>query len=82
MVWYVMFRGQKSGVYKSWGVCSEYILGFSGAVYQSYSARMQAEEAFVAFLEHQNQDRKTEHVARKPERVANKWWWKDWVILV
>jgi viroplasmin and RNaseH domain-containing protein len=53
MVWYVMFHGQRSGVYKLWGVCSEYILGFSGAVYQSYSARMQAEEAFVAFLEHQ-----------------------------
>jgi viroplasmin and RNaseH domain-containing protein len=33
MTWYVVFPGQMPGVYDSWGVCSEYILGFSGAIY-------------------------------------------------
>jgi viroplasmin and RNaseH domain-containing protein len=65
MVWYVVFRGRKPGVYEFRGVCSEYVLSFSGAAYQSYSTRMQAEEAYVAFLEHQNQDRKPEHVTQK-----------------
>jgi viroplasmin and RNaseH domain-containing protein len=36
MMWNVMFCGQKAGVYDSWGVCSEYVLGLSGAAYQSY----------------------------------------------
>jgi hypothetical protein len=40
MKWYVVFHGRKSGVYDSWRVCSEYILGFSGAAYQSYSTRI------------------------------------------
>jgi viroplasmin and RNaseH domain-containing protein len=45
-----------SGVYELWKICSEYVLGFSGAAYQSYSIRMQTDKAYVAFLEHQNQD--------------------------
>jgi viroplasmin and RNaseH domain-containing protein len=51
MPWYVVFRGRKAGVYDSWEVYSEYVVGISGAVFQSYSIRMQAEEAYVAFLD-------------------------------
>jgi viroplasmin and RNaseH domain-containing protein len=40
MTWHVVFHGQKSGMYDSWGVCSEYVLGFSDAVYQIYYTRM------------------------------------------
>jgi viroplasmin and RNaseH domain-containing protein len=40
MAWYIVFHGQKSGVYDSWGVCSEYVVCFSGATFQSYSIRM------------------------------------------
>jgi hypothetical protein len=29
MVWHIVFRGWKSGVYESWVVCSEYVVGFS-----------------------------------------------------
>jgi hypothetical protein len=43
---------------------------------------MQVEEAFVAFLEHQIELRKSEQVAQKAEDVAKKWCWKDWIILV
>jgi viroplasmin and RNaseH domain-containing protein len=64
MMWNVMFCGQKAGVYDSWGVCSEYVLGLSGAAYQSYSTRMQAKEAYATFLEHQNKDQKSQHVTR------------------
>jgi viroplasmin and RNaseH domain-containing protein len=52
MAWYIVFRGRKTGVYESWGVCSEYVIGFSCATFQSCSTRMQAEEAYKAFLEH------------------------------
>jgi hypothetical protein len=64
MVWYVVFRGQKPGVYESWIICIEYVVVFSGATFQSYSTRMQAEEAYQAFLE---------HVTEKGEHVSNKW---------
>jgi viroplasmin and RNaseH domain-containing protein len=70
-----VFRGRKTGVYNSWEVCNEYILDFSGAAYQSYLTMMEAEKAYAAFLEHQNKDRKSEH-------VVNMWSWKDCVILV
>jgi hypothetical protein len=47
---YVMFHGRKPGVYESWRVYSEYVICFSGTTFQSYSIRMQAEEAYQAFL--------------------------------
>jgi hypothetical protein len=62
-------------LYDSLEVCSEYILNFSGATYHSYFTRLEAGVAYVAFLEHQNKDRKREHVAKL-------WSWKDLVILV
>jgi hypothetical protein len=43
---------------------------------------MQAEEAYVAFIEHQNELQKSEQVAQKVEDITEKWCWKDWVILV
>jgi hypothetical protein len=78
MVWYVVFHGRKPGVHASWGkpgvhaswgVYSEYAVCFSSATYQSHSTRMQAEEAYVAFLEYQHKDRKAEHVAQNLEHV-------------
>jgi viroplasmin and RNaseH domain-containing protein len=68
MAWYVVFLGWKPGLYESWGVCNKYIVGFSGAALQSYSTRMQAEEAYQAFLE---------HITEKGEYVSNTWCWKD-----
>jgi hypothetical protein len=56
-------------------VYSEYILGFSGAVYRSYVTRLETEESYADFLEQQNKD-------RKPEHVAKLWSRKDWMILV
>jgi viroplasmin and RNaseH domain-containing protein len=75
MIWYVVFRGQKPGVYDSWGVCSEYVLHFSGATYHSYFIKLEVEETYVAFLKQQNKD-------RKPEHVVKLWYWKDLMILV
>jgi ribonuclease HI len=43
MSWYVVFQGRKPGVYESWGIYSEYVVGFSGVAFQSYSTMMQAE---------------------------------------
>jgi viroplasmin and RNaseH domain-containing protein len=55
MTWYVVFYGQKPRVYDSWGVYNEYVIGFSGAAFQRYSTRTRAEEAYIAFLDHQDE---------------------------
>jgi viroplasmin and RNaseH domain-containing protein len=72
-----VFHGCKPGVYDLWGVCSEYVVDFSGAAFQTYSTRMQAEEAYVSFLDHQNELQKSEQVAQKAEEVTKKWSCKD-----
>jgi viroplasmin and RNaseH domain-containing protein len=59
-----VFQGQKPGVYNSWGVCIEYILSFSGAVYRSYFTRLEAVKAYAAFLEQQNKDEKFAMIRR------------------
>jgi viroplasmin and RNaseH domain-containing protein len=59
-----VFRGRKPRVYDSWGVCSEYVLDFSGAAYRSYFTRMEHEEAYAAFLKQQDKDRKPKHVVK------------------
>jgi viroplasmin and RNaseH domain-containing protein len=82
MTWYVVFHGRKPKVYDSWGVCSEYVVDFSGATFQSYSTSMQTDEAYVAFLDHQDELQKSKQVVQKAEDVAKKWCRKDWVILV
>jgi viroplasmin and RNaseH domain-containing protein len=64
IAWFVVFRGRNPGIYESWTVCSEYVIGFIGATFQSYSTRMQAEEAYQAFLK---------HITEKGEHVSNKW---------
>jgi viroplasmin and RNaseH domain-containing protein len=73
MVWYIVFRDRKLGVYESWADCSDCVVGFGGAAFQSYSTRMQAKEGYQAFLE---------HITEKGEHVSNKWSLKDWVALV
>jgi viroplasmin and RNaseH domain-containing protein len=67
MTWYVVFRDRKPKVYELCAVCSEYVVGFNGTAFQSYSTRMQADEAYQTFLE---------HIVEKGEHVSNKWCWK------
>jgi hypothetical protein len=68
-----VFRGRKPKVYDSLGVYSEYVVDFSGATFQSYSIRMQVKEAYVAFLDHQDELRKSEQVTQMEDDVAMKW---------
>jgi hypothetical protein len=64
MAWHIVFRGWKSRVYESRVVCSEYVVGFSCVAFQSYSIRMQSDEAYQAFLK---------YIAKKGEHISNKW---------
>jgi ribonuclease HI len=44
--YYVVWKGRKTGVFDSWGTCSQQVLGFTGAVYKSFPTKELAEEAF------------------------------------
>lgn len=43
---YVVWQGQRPGIYTSWPECEAQIRGFPGAQYKSFASRQQAEEAF------------------------------------
>jgi hypothetical protein len=80
-LWKLEQVAQKEGdVTKEWSWKD--VVGFSGAAFQSYSIRMQTEEAYVAFLDHQNKLQKLDQVTQKAGDVAKEWSCKDWVILV
>lgn len=44
--YYVVWRGQKPGIYVSWADCKEQVEGFEGAQYKAFTDRDEAERAF------------------------------------
>jgi ribonuclease HI len=44
--YYVVWRGHKTGIYRSWAECAQQIKGFTGARYQSFNSKVEAEIAF------------------------------------
>ncbi len=44
--YYVIWEGNKKGVFNSWSVCKKNIDGYSGAKYKSFSDKTSAEKAF------------------------------------
>lgn len=44
--YYVVWRGQKPGIYPSWEQCKEQVQGFEGAQYKSFTDRDEAERAY------------------------------------
>jgi hypothetical protein len=50
MAWYIVFHSQKPRVYDSWGVCSEYIIGFSGAVSRATRQGYRLRKLMLLFL--------------------------------
>ncbi len=62
---YVVWRGNKPGVYNSWAECKASVNGFRGARFKSFPTRAEAEEAF----ENSVQDG-VEYYDHKPEKKA------------
>jgi len=44
---YVVWKGRKTGVFKTWEECALQINGFQGALYRAYSSMDEAKEAFI-----------------------------------
>ena len=45
--YYVVWVGQKPGIYEKWSDCQEQVVGFPDAKYKSYKTRKEAEAAFL-----------------------------------
>ena len=43
---YVVLKGKKTGVFSTWDECKQYVLGFPGAKYKSFSTISEAEHAY------------------------------------
>ncbi len=44
---YVVFKGRKPGIYKTWAECKAQVDGFSGPVFRGYESMEEAEKAFA-----------------------------------
>ena len=64
MAWYVVFRGRQPGVYGSWPICNEQVLGFPGGSCLSYPTQEQAQATYAAFVAYERK-----HVKRAPSSV-------------
>jgi ribonuclease HI len=45
--YYVVWAGQKPGIFNSWDECRQQILGFPGALYKAFPSRVAADKAFA-----------------------------------
>jgi ribonuclease HI len=43
---YVVWKGRRPGIYRSWDQCAKQVNGFPGASYKAFSTRTEAEKAF------------------------------------
>ena len=41
--YYAVYRGRKTGVFRSWEECSQYVIGFKGSVFKSFETSQEAE---------------------------------------
>ncbi len=48
---YVVWKGHKTGVFKTWNECKRHIDGFKGAEYKSFLKEEEANEAFIKSYE-------------------------------
>ena len=48
---YVIWKGNKTGVFTSWNTCKKHIANFKGAQYKSFTSRTDAEKAFIGRYE-------------------------------
>lgn len=46
--YYVVWKGQKPGIYSSWADCEKQIKGFVGALYKSFEDIKEAEKAYIS----------------------------------
>ncbi|KAJ1386968.1 Ribosomal protein L9/RNase H1, N-terminal [Sesbania bispinosa] len=46
---YVVFKGRKPGFYSTWSECQVQVNGFSGALFQGFNSREEAESAWIRF---------------------------------
>ena len=59
---YVIWKGNKTGVFTSWNTCKKHISNFTGAQYKSFASRTDAEKAFKGKYE--------DYIGKNTKKVA------------
>ena len=62
MNWYVVYRGRKPGVYKSWRTYQDQVVGYSNNSYEGFETLVEAQYSYSNFL---SQQHAMEDVARE-----------------
>ncbi len=66
--YYVVWHGHHPGIYNSWALCQAEVKNFPGAIYKSFTSRLEAEEAYGT-----TPDRKRSFVRKKePAKFSTK----------
>jgi ribonuclease HI len=64
---YVVWKGRATGIFDNWTACKEAINFVSGAEYESFGSRAEAEKAFtMTYQQWQDYKRKREEALRFP----------------
>ena len=79
MSWYVVFKGRRPGVYSTWELCHEQVIGYKNNCYKSYKCKKEALEAFYRHFHEVGVQKIKED---KVEKIQNTIGWKNVVISV
>ncbi len=71
---YVVWRGRKPGIYKTWDECRAQILGFKDAVYKSFPTKIEAEEAYRESARNHVGKSSSEPTPAHPRQYGNPVW--------
>lgn len=68
--YYVVWKGNRPGIYETWEACREQIQGFEGARYKSFSTRETAEKALRgSYEEYAGRDMRMEERSEQDKRM-------------
>ena len=79
MSWYVVFKGRRPGVYSTWELCHEQVIGYKNNWYKPYKCKKEALEAFYC---HFHEVRVQKIKEDKVEKIQNTIGWKNVVVSV
>lgn len=67
---YAVKKGRVPGIYTTWGECLENVNGFSGAIYQGFSTKKEAEDFIEGSQQDSQKDEEIERVYSQSDAIA------------
>jgi ribonuclease HI len=79
--YYVVWKGQNTGVFETWKECERQIRNFPGAIYKAFSSRAEAEKALVSdYREYVGKDTTRPEFSKEELELAGKPILESWSV--